>query len=380
MTQTKLIKRFGAALVGLSLLAGTAHAAGTDAGTTVSNTFTLNYDVGGTPQPQIDNSGSPTQFTVDRLVDLTITSLDPTLSVAPGSSSTDNRAVFRLTNLGNDVQAYDLSVADSGDYSPTTTNIFYFVDTNGNDILDGGESLQTYSGANQPDDIPADAQIIVYVETDVPGSATDGDSTTLVLTADTLYPTNPGTACTGCVAGSPVTGDSDGNSLTGEAETVLADGSGVTDANNQGDFSAQSVLTVLAPTLNATKSVLVFETAPASEAACVALSSPASADEYSVPGACIRYEISVQNIGSGSAANLVIEDQLPAEVRFLDATTTGFADDTGIAGAGPILVEPGSAVDCDGVQNNTSNCHIALSDAILAGGNTGVIHIWALVQ
>ncbi|MGH1422110.1 MAG: hypothetical protein ACRBEQ_09850 [Hyphomonas sp.] len=376
MTQNKLIKRFGAALVGVTLLAGTAHAAGIDAGTTVSNTFTLDYDVGGTPQPTIDNSGSPTQFTVDRLVDLTITSLDPTLSVAPGSAAADNRAVFRLTNLGNDNQAYDLSVVSSGDYTPSTVTIQYFVDTNGNDILDGGESLQTYSGANQPDDIAPDAQVVVFVESDVPGGAVDGDTATLVLTADTLHPSNPIATCSvGCTPGTAVTGDSDGNSLTGEAETVLADGSGVTDGNNAGDYSAQSVLTVLAATLNATKSVAVFETAPASEAACTALTAPASVDEYSVPGACVRYEISVANTGTGTATNLVISDELPSEVRFLDATTSGFSDDTGIAGAGPILVEPGSAVDCNG-----SNCSISLSDAMLAGGSTGVVHIWALVQ
>lgn len=380
MTQNKLTKRFGAALLGVALLSGTAHAAGIDAGTTVSNTFTLDYDVGGTSQPTIDNSGSPTQFTVDRLVDLTITSLDPTLSVAPGSAAIDNRAVFRLTNLGNDNQAYDLSVAQSGTYAAAPVTIQYFVDTNSNDTLDGGETLETYSAANRPDDIAPDDEVIVFVESGVPGTATDGDAATLVLTADTLHATNPIATCvTLCPALTVVTGDGDGNSLTGEAETVLADGSGTTDGANAGDFSAQSVLTVLAPTLNASKSVAVFDSAPVSEAACIALTS-GGASEYSVPGACIRYTISISNVGAGSATNLVIADQLPAEVRFLDATTSGFADDTGIGGVGPILDEPGTSVDCDGIQNNTSNCHVQLSDALLAGGGTGVIYIWALVQ
>ena len=46
----------------------------TNAGVSVEGTFTLNYSVGGTSQPQIDNTASPTTFTVDRLVDLTAVS------------------------------------------------------------------------------------------------------------------------------------------------------------------------------------------------------------------------------------------------------------------------------------------------------------------
>lgn len=377
MTQVNHMKRFGVALLGAAVLTGTAHAAGTDAGTTVSNTFTLNYDVGGTAQPPIDNSGSPTQFTVDRLVDLTITELNPTLNVAPGSVAADNEVVFRLTNLGNDTQAYDLSTAvPSGTYAPGSIAIEYFIDLDGSTTLNGGEVVVV---GTQPDDVPPDINVYVTVQSSVPGVAVDGQTANLVLIADTLHATNPIASCGSCTPLAEVLADAGGNTLAGEAETFLADLIGVAtmEANNAGDFSAQSVLTVLAPTLTASKSVAVFQTAPATEGVCTGLTTPVAGDQYSVPGACIQYEIEIINTGAGDASNLVIADELPAEIRFLQATLdAGFVDDTSIAGAGPILAAPGSPVDCNG----TSNCTIQLSDALLAGGTTGKIFIWGLVQ
>lgn len=372
------IKRIGIALVGAAAFATAAHAGGTDAGTTVSNTFTLNYDVAGVAQPPIDNTGTPTTFTVDRLVDLTITALNPTLNVAP--NSTGNTVQFRLTNLGNDNQAYDLSVSTAGStYTPGNVTITYFIDTNGDGLPN--EAIQSYTPGNATLDVAKDEDVYVTVSSDVPSGTPDGQTANLILTADTLHPVTTLNTCSTCVAGDPVVGDSDGNTLNSEAETVLADGAGTTDSANQGDYSAQSVLTVEAPTLVATKTVLVFDTDPASEAACEALTAPQSGDQYSVPGACIQYVISVANSGSGSATNLDIQDQLPGDVRFLKAelattTATGFADDTNIGGAGPILTAPGAAVDCDG----SSNCLVQLTDAILGSSEDGQVKIWALIR
>lgn len=380
MFNTNQIQRFAVAIVGAAAFATAAHAAGTDAGTTVSNTFTLNYDVGGVSQPPIDNSGIPTTFTVDRLIDLTITTLDPAVNVAP--NSTDNPVRYRLTNLGNDNQAYDLSVATTGSvYTPTNVTISYYIDLDNDGVLDAGETLQAYSSGSPTVDIAPDQNVVVIVESDVPSGTPDGQTATLTLTGDTLYPTATINTCSTCTAGTAVVGDADGNSLNSEAESVLGDGAGATDSANQGDYSAQATLTVLAPTLAATKTVVVFDTDPASEAACTGLSAPVAGNQYSVPGACVQYVIDVSNSGTGSATNLDIQDQLPAEVRFLQASLTtntgiGFADDTGIAGAGPTLTAPGSAVDCDG----SSNCLVQLTDAILGASQDGQVRIWALVR
>ena len=57
----------------LSLLAGVqvAHATGTTAGTSVSKTATVNYNVGGVAQAPV--TSAPTSFVVDNKIDLTVT-------------------------------------------------------------------------------------------------------------------------------------------------------------------------------------------------------------------------------------------------------------------------------------------------------------------
>ena len=76
MTKCKLIKGLLGATALTAFSAGTAFAQNdfTAAGTTVSNTFTLNYEVNDTPQTQIDNIGNATDFNVDRLVNVTVSS------------------------------------------------------------------------------------------------------------------------------------------------------------------------------------------------------------------------------------------------------------------------------------------------------------------
>jgi len=92
---------------------GSASAAGTAADTNVQNTFSLTYSVDGTEQPVIDTgpsgSNTPTEFTVDRKVDLTVVS-NGNETVAPGEA--DAELTFTLTNTGNDTQGYDLSLVN----------------------------------------------------------------------------------------------------------------------------------------------------------------------------------------------------------------------------------------------------------------------------
>ncbi len=371
--------------LGVLLVAGAAEAQSkTAAGTTVENTFTLDYSVGGFAQPTIDNTATPTVFSVDRLVNLTVVSLDPAPNVSP--NSTGNQIRFRVTNLGNDIQAYDLSFAYLGtpDFTPANVAITYFIDLNANDVFDGAEVLETYTLGTPTVDLEPDQHIVVIVTYDVPAGTSDGSEADFVLTADTLFGTTSfDPLCTPviCDPGTAVVADTGGNTLGGPAENVLADGAGVTDAANAGDFSASSDITVLAPVLAAAKTVTMMATAPASDAACSALTSPEPGDQYGTPGGCILYTISVTNTGTGAASNLVVSDRLPAEVRFLAAslatsTATGFADDPGIPGSGPVLSAPAAAEDCNG----TTNCLIELTDAILAGAENGQVRIWARVR
>ena len=98
---------------------GSAHAVGTASGTSINNLSTLNYSVGGVPQPAIGSSsagnssgaGTPTAFVVDNRVNLAVTTTDATfVSVVPGS--TLRVTTFSVTNTGNTVQDFALASAN----------------------------------------------------------------------------------------------------------------------------------------------------------------------------------------------------------------------------------------------------------------------------
>lgn len=343
-----------------------AHAGGTAAGTDVQNTFTLDYQVSGVAQPTIDNTATPTQFTVDRLVDLTVASNGDT-TVAPGAQDQD--LVFSLTNDGNDTQAYDLTVVDeTGDeFSSTGTNVVYYVDDGDGVFEPGGDDGApiTYNGTATGDVAPDDT-LWVVVESDIPTGLTDADEDVVSLVADTLEPS------TSASAGTPLTADSDGNSLTGAAENVLADGTGTSnELANEGDHSATATYIVASADVSGTKAVSIY-----SEDGSGCATIPGTpAGGYSVPGACVEYTITVENTGGTAATDIIINDILDDNLLFVAADLSGF---TGGSFASPAL--PAVNTDCV-----AGACEINLTGATLAAGSVatptvGVVTIRAIVK
>jgi len=353
----------GASVISLCA-ASNAFAGGTAAGTNVQNTFTLNYDVSGTAQTQIDNVASPTEFTVDRLVDLTVASSGNT-NVAPGSQDQD--LVFSLTNNGNDTQAYDFSlVNESGDEFDTTgLSITYYAD-DGDGLFepgvdDGAGTAYTPGSGSASSDLAADAIIWVVVDGDIPAARVDTDTSDITLVSDTLDPT------TGASPGTAVTADAGGNVLTGAAENVLADGSGTAnEIANAGDHSATGSYIVASADLTASKVVTVFTQ---DGTGCTTIpGTPGVGDQYSIPGACVEYVISTTNNGAtASATSLAIADVLPDELEFINAASSGFTGGT--------FTQPATNTDCTG-----GACTVSLTGATLTAGSTGTITIRALVQ
>jgi len=367
MTKTKTMLK---ALLGATALsaftAGAALAGGTAAGTDVQNTFTLDYQVGGVDQPTIDNTATPTQFTVDRLVDLTVASNGDT-TVAPGAQ--DQELVFSLTNDGNDTQAYDLTVIDeTGDeFSAAGTTVFYYVDDGDGVFEPGGDDGAPipYNGTSTGDVAP-DETLFVVVEGDIPASAVDTDTDDLSLVADTLEPS------TATNAGAEVTPDTDGNTLTGAAENVLADASGtLNEAAGEGDHSASATFIVASADISGVKEVTVF----AEDGSGCATIPGASSGGYAIPGACVEYTITVENVGGTAASDIIINDVLNDNLEFITASASGF---TGGGFSSPLL--PSANTDCVG-----GVCEVNFAGGTLAAGSTatptvGVITIRALVK
>ena len=362
------INRILQGLAGVSAVslfaASNAFAGGTAAGTNVQNTFTLNYEVGGTAQPEINNTASPTEFTVDRLIDLTVASQGNT-TVAPGAQ--DQTLLFQVTNTGNDTQAYSFALFnETGDQFDTTgLNITYYPDNgdgtcDATDITGAGTAYTPGSNAASAD-VAADAAICVVVDSDIPAGEADGNQAGIALVADTLGPV------AGPDAGTPVIADTGGNTLTGAAENVLADGTGTAhEAANAGDHSAIGTYIVASPDLSATKSVSVYTQ---DGSACSTIpGTPGAAPQYAVPGACVEYVISTVNNGAtASATNIDIQDVLPGDLTFINAQQSGFTGGT--------FTPPATNTDC------TANaCTVSLTGATLGAGNTGTITIRALIK
>ena len=391
MTKNTLLKGLLGATALTVFTAGNAHAQLTPAGTTVQNTFTLTYDVGGIAQPPIDTSdpgdpNGPTEFTVDRLIDLTVASQGDN-TVAPGA--TDEELVFSVTNDGNDTQAYSLTVVeetgddiDTDDPAGATPVLVYYID-DGDGVYEpgaGDNAAITYDPANPPE-LGPDEVLWVVVTQDIPTTATDGNTADVSLVADTLEPDLLSGGGANPNAGTPVTADADGtNALTGVAENVLADGDGLTgnEGDNDGAHSATGAYIVASADITAVKAVEVFSQ-DGSGCATISLphTSPTPGDNYSIPGSCVEYVITVENAGSAPATDIVINDVLADELDFVNVVIGG--DFTGTGALTPSA--PATPLDCTG-----GACVINLSGETLpapvapAVSTTGLVIIRALVK
>jgi len=361
MTYTTFYKALLGTAAVAAMSTGTAFAAGTAAGTNVQNTFTLDYEVGGVTQTQIDNTATPTEFTVDRLVDLTVASNGNT-NVVPGAQ--DQELVFSLTNDGNDTQAYALTTVQGvdgtdDDFDPANQVLFYVIDDGDGIYTPGTDPAPVaYNGTNTPDVAP-DATLFVIVQGDIAASQTDGDTGQVALIADTL---DAGTT-------TPTIDDSDVdglNNLTG-TDTILADAAGTDDVASEGDHSAQGTFIVASADVSAGKTVTVFSQ-DGSDCANFAASAPAG-EQYAIPGACVEYRISATNSGTVDATAVAINDQLPIHLEYVDAQVTVFTGGT--------LTDPAAATDCG---PTLGNCTVNLSGATLGTGDTGVVTIRAIIK
>ena len=264
------------------------QAAGTVAGTTISNTATATYD---------DPSGTATtlpsnrvDILVDEVLDVTVVSADPgNVVVAPGST---NQAVsFTVTNTGNGSEAFALNptTAIGGDqFDPTTTSIV--LDTNNNGIYDPTIDTVYVPGSNDPVLAP-DASVTVFVLSTIPGGAPDLDRGFLDLTAVARTvvgapgPVVPGTVFAG-------QGQGGGDAIVG---TTSADGV------DRGTYLVQTA------TVSFVKSATIVDPFGGSK---------------SVPGSIITYTLVANVSGTGTLTNLKLGDAVPTNTTYEAGTIT----------------------------------------------------------
>jgi hypothetical protein len=370
-----------ALLVGATLLtlaSQSVWAVGTASGTTISNTATMSYSVGGIAQTGIGSSpsgnsagvGTPTTFVVDNKVNLTVAEGNSTFTnVTPGA--TKQVTTFTVTNTGNTAQGYNLvganasgnptvfSVADGMDV--TLTGVF--VDSNGNGSYD--EGTDTLSAVST---LAPGATATVFVVATIPASATNGQQAVVTLTATT---TTTGTT-------TPVV-QSAGDNTTG-IDIVFADaGNTLTDplaANTARDAIgiAQDAYRIVTSVLSVSKTATL-------------LCDPFNGitNPKSIPGAIVKYSIIVSNGAGASATLTTITDTLDASVThdaglrapsdaascIAGTSSSGFKIVSSVSGR-PVAGVAGvltNAVDTDGANIALQVMTITFANALPAGGS-----------
>ena len=269
------------ATISFASVPDSAHAAGTVAGTTITNTATATYnDPGGNPQSA---SSNPVNIKVDELLDVTVARADPgDVPTVPGG--TNQVLSFAVTNTGNGSEAFVLtpnSTIGGDQFDPTTTSIV--IDSNGNGVYDPGVDTVYSAGVNDPTLAP-DASVKVFVLSTIPGGAADGNRGITSLTAAAKTGTGaPGTAFAG-------QGQGGGDAVLG---------------SSGGDSVDQSAYVVQNATALLTKSASITDPFGGSEP---------------VPGAIITYTIAAAVSGSGTLSNMTIGDGIPINTTYQTGT------------------------------------------------------------
>lgn len=317
----------GASAIVLSSSA--AYAAGTTAGSVISNTATVNYSVGGVGQPGVSNT--PTVFTVDRKVVFRVDETAPvaTTTVAPGQ----NAAVttFTVSNTSNAAMDFGLAVtqpvggtaAHGGTDNFNVTGVGMFADTNGNGTYEAGTDL----AITFLDEVAADTSRTVFVVANIPAGRATGDVAGVTLTGQAR---DAGVANT---QGAISTNTAGAN--TAGVDTVLADTAyDALNTASDGLGVARDDYTVSSAAITVAKTVRVIED-PINT-----IASGNAANAKMIPGATVEYCIIVSNAaGGGTATGVSVTDPVPSTLAIQAATlringtaTAGVCNANGAAG------------------------------------------------
>ncbi|MFL6845877.1 MAG: hypothetical protein ACJ8ER_13465 [Allosphingosinicella sp.] len=297
MTRTVRLLASASLLAVSGVAASPAFAAGTTAGTSVLNTVTLDYKVGGVDQNQVSASDT---FTVDRKVNLTVSEVGTTTtSVSPGQSAAVT--TFSVTNASNAPLDFALAVTQPGSAAHGGTDNFdvtgvkMYADTNASgDYTPGTDVEITYL-----DQVAADTSKTVFVVANIPLGRSTGDVAGVRLTATAAEATAASSL------GATVTQTNTAN-VNNTVDTVFADTNANGNTARDGIHFADDDYTILAASLTATKTSRV-------------VSDPfnGTTNPKMIPGAVVEYCISVANAsGSATATGISVSDQLPATTTY----------------------------------------------------------------
>lgn len=344
-----------------------AQAAGTAAGTDISNTATLDYQVGGNAQPT--KTSNTLTFKVDRKINLTVARTDASIvSVSPGQ----NGAVltFTVTNNGNSAQDFSLqaiaeaaatadpfggAIADNLDASSAAV----YVESGGSAGYQAAQDTATSIG-----NLAADGVKTVYIVLNIPNTALDTNVAVYGLRATARE-----------LGGAAIT-ETVGADTAGTMDTVFADAAGSDDSARDAAHSARSAVKVASAQLSITKSSAV-------------ISDPTNntTNPKAIPGAVVEYTITIANAaGAGAAAtNISTSDSLNGEITagHIAFNTNAYAAGKGIQVTAP-NINAGAALaltnTADADQGSFAANIVSVSGIALNAGQTATVKFQVVVQ
>lgn len=346
----------------LFTVSAVAQAAGTTAGTDITNIAKLSYSVGGNAQDEIcsspsgnstgnggtsgttctdgSNGASYTTFKVDNKIDVLVTGGN-TVTSGVVAGATAVATTFTVKNEGNYTQDFKLDIVSSitgDDFDPTSCTVSSIVIASG--TMGTYTALDQHINALEPDSV-ATVTVTCNIPSDV--SNTQEGYVALVATAKTNDGANTlggnltetGTATAGVDI---VFADSAGT----DDETVTSDADGLRDAAHS-DRNTYKVTTAVLSVLKTVSTV------------CDPLNGTTT--PKNIPGALVKYSITVSNSGDASATLSQISDALNANITFDGDFEQGDSAAHCAAAANQATSASGSGfrVSCGGT-NNARGC------------------------
>jgi len=304
-TQSVVYRHCKQAIMSICLIclwASAAFALGTSAGTSITNTATVDYTLGS--DPTVHTSSASDAFNVVEIIDVAVTWQDGT-NVPVNTPHANAVLSFQITNTGNGPEDFQVSTifnvsGDDFDPTPALPTTLWLESNSTIGLQTSGASPDAPLAMGGSISLSADAVAIIYVLSDIPGSLADTQVGNVQLNADA---TTPGAA--GAAAGTELTGAGVG----GDAMV------GSTNA----DGSAQGSYEVSAPQVTLAKNI-------------VQMVDPYGGNQP-YTSALVTYRIQVDVTGSGMAQGLVITDVIPVNTTYragsitLDGTSQTDADD-----------------------------------------------------
>ncbi|MDD4928302.1 MAG: DUF11 domain-containing protein [Gallionella sp.] len=275
-------------------------AAGTAAGTSISNSATLTYTTSTSiPATTTSNIAS---FLVDQKINLLVVEVTGS---ATSVSAGQTRAVttFSVTNLGNAPQGFNLTaalaLANPAGPPPFSTNNFSatglvaYADSNNNGIYEPLTDTATSISV-----LAADTSRKVFVVGDIPTTVLSNQQSVVSLTATATAP-----ATMAALVATP-------GPDTAGVDFVFADIAGA----SPGDIARDAKHSAYAAYLSSGAGLTLNKS--------VASVLDPIGSATLMPGAVITYQIVATLAGSGTANNIVITDPLPANTTYLPGSIT----------------------------------------------------------